>query len=597
MLAIPTWTREDYTSSEAPYDWLYRHKDNQFLLKQLVEQVRVQAGACGVKNFLSLWKSYLELQNSRVPRAANNVTSFEGQPIELVCGDYDCSGDSITTVDRFGFEVEVLPHPLLIVRRLKNIDDGMEKLELWYRRPGIVRTLIVDKATLASANKILDLAAHGLAVNSENAKSVVRYLSTLEALNYEQIPETSSVGRCGWINGHGFSPYCDGVKFDGEISYKHIFDSIRPHGDYDEWKKIARTVRAGNVVPRIALAASFASALVEPLGCLPFFVHLWGRSEGGKSVSLVTAASVWAAPGIGDYVRTFNSTAVGQEITAGFLNSLPLCLDELQIVKDRRDFDRDIYSLTEGVGRSRGAKTGGLQRLTTWHNCILTTGEQPITNPRSGGGAVNRVIEIDCTDQQLFDDPRLVASTVKLNYGHAGRDFVQRIPDCIEDIKTIYEVMYNKLATTTQATDKQRASAALLLTADCFATSWIFDDGRQLAVDDIAPFLAGRDEIDLCAHALDWLRDFIATNPRRFTAHDNSGELWGEIDDDCTYIIKSVFDSKMLDAGFNPTAFLSWAKRKGCVRHSAKRATVQHRFSGLTSQPVWCVCLLNDTAV
>ncbi len=26
----------------------------------------------------------------------------------------------------------------------------------------------------------------------------------------------------------------------------------------------------------IILAASFASALVEPLGSLPFFVHLWG---------------------------------------------------------------------------------------------------------------------------------------------------------------------------------------------------------------------------------------------------------------------------------------------------------------------------------
>ena len=51
--------------------------------------------------------------------------------------------------------------------------------------------------------------------------------------------------------------------------------------------------------------------------------------------------------------------------------------------------------LTEGIGKGRGAKTGGLQRIQTWKNCIMTTGEQPITTGASGGGAVNRISEID----------------------------------------------------------------------------------------------------------------------------------------------------------------------------------------------------------
>ena len=88
-----------------------------------------------------------------------------------------------------------------------------------------------------------------------------------------------------------------------------------------------------NPCARIMLAASFASALVEPCDCLPFFVHLWGGTESGKTVALMLAASVWASPLMGDYIRTFNSTAVAQELTAGFVNSLPLCYDELQIVK------------------------------------------------------------------------------------------------------------------------------------------------------------------------------------------------------------------------------------------------------------------------
>ena len=74
------------------------------------------------------------------------------------------------------------------------------------------------------------------------------------------------------------------------------------------------------------------------------------------------AASVWANPAIGEYIHTFDSTDVGQEVSAGFVNSMPLILDELQIQKDRKDFDKIVYRLCEGVGRVRGARTGGLQK-------------------------------------------------------------------------------------------------------------------------------------------------------------------------------------------------------------------------------------------
>ena len=97
---------------------------------------------------------------------------------------------------------------------------------------------------------------------------------------------------------------------------------------------------------RIILAASFASVLLEPLNCLPFFVHLWGVDSGtGKTVALMVAASVWGDPAVGSYIKTFDGTVVGQEKTAAFLNNLPLCLDELQLAKDSRGRTNfDVYS-------------------------------------------------------------------------------------------------------------------------------------------------------------------------------------------------------------------------------------------------------------
>ncbi|MEG0168217.1 MAG: DUF927 domain-containing protein, partial [Ruthenibacterium sp.] len=305
-------------------------------------------------------------------------------------------------------EIEACNHPILPVMRLVNIDTGIEKLRIAYRKGKLWRSVIMDKGTLASANKILELANVGVSVTSENSKYLVRYLYDLEALNYDIIPEFNSVSRMGWIGAHGFSPYVDELVFDGDANFKTFFESVKTHGNMEKWRDMATIVRKKSIYARVILAASFASVLVDPLGGLPFFVHLWGGTEAGKTVGLMLAASVWANPEIGRFIHTINSTAVGREKSAAFVNSLPLILDELQIVKDKKEFDKDIYMLSEGAGRTRGNKSGGVDNTPTWANCILTSGEMPITGAGSGGGAVNRIVEIECKER-LFDAPRVIA--------------------------------------------------------------------------------------------------------------------------------------------------------------------------------------------
>ena len=155
-----------------------------------------------------------------------------------------------------------------------------------------------------------------------------------------------------------------------------MFEAIRSRGSVEKWLETAKEVRGMSLTARILLAASFASPLLEPLNCLPFFVHLWGVDSGtGKTVALMVAASVWGDPTIGSFVKTFDGTTVGLEKTAAFLNNLPLCLDELQLAKDlkgRTNFD--VYKLAQGVGRTRGNRSGGVDLTPTWRNCILTTG-------------------------------------------------------------------------------------------------------------------------------------------------------------------------------------------------------------------------------
>lgn len=529
----------------------------------------MRAGAQGVKNFITLWNAFLETKKAQNnDELTSNETEFTDQPLRLYCGEYQCDDYGVTAIDRYGFEIVVCTHPIMPVQRLVNIDAGEVKIELAFKRGESWRTIITDKTTIASAQKIISLAAYGIAVDSENAREFVRYLSTLESLNYNIMPESHSVGRLGWIKHYGFSPYVDSLRFDGDASFKAMFDAVSSRGSFDEWRDCAIAVRKDSVIARMALAASFASILIEPCNALPFFVHVWGGSEAGKSLLLMLCASVWANPRMGEYIHTFNSTAVGQEMAAGFCNSLPLCIDELQVVKDRKSFDNTIYQLTEGVGKSRGAKAGGIQRLQTWRNCIITTGEMPITNSSSGGGAVNRIIELDCKDQKIFKSPREVAAVIQSNYGFAGKMFVEYFDDAdkFHTARTLYN-SFSKALSSGTSTEKQNMAAALILTADYIAEQVVFHDGLKLSVSDISPYLTSKFEVDQNERAYDWLFDFVAANSNRFNDNpeDNKGEIWGVIDNEYYYIIKSVFDEKVSSAGYNPVALLSWMKRRELI--------------------------------
>ena len=582
LSAINTYTRDDFLKTTAPYDFVYLYINNKFRFGQVKELVAARAKEVGVRTFAQQFKNYMAENHPNIKQVHVNFTEFPDAPIVLACGKYTCLED-VCFEDSRGEVVEVCNHPIMPVERIVNIDDNTEKLRLKYRKGVVWRDVIVEKEILASASKIVQLANVGIAVNSENAKYLVRYLTDMESLNYDIIPEVKSVGRLGWIKGYGFSPYIDELIFDGEESFRHMFRAIKPVGDFFEWRKLALDVRKEkDPSARILLAASFASILVEPCDCLPFFVHLWGGTESGKSVAMLFACSVWASPVLGEYMKTFNATAVSQELTAGFLNSLPLAYDELQIVQSRKSNDDIVYKLCEGVGRDRGKKTGGLQKLSTWRNVILSTGETPISSATSGGGAINRVIEIECSNRKIISNPLELIPRMKENYGLAGALFVDWIQQKQENLQEVIDLRLSymkKFRDFSDVTDKQAMAASLILTADELTERLFIQDGVRLTIDDLKPFLITKADVDLNQRCYDFLCDFVVANYAKFNPAGNDnyqGEIYGDARDDYVYIIKSKFDQVLTDNGYNPRAFLSWAAKKDLIKRDGRHNTVKH---------------------
>ncbi len=535
-------------------------------------------------------------EKARSRRDTPPYTAFTDQPARLYCPGYTCTDEGVRAADgRL-----VCLHPIMPAGALRNADDGACRLEVAFNAEGHWETHALPREKLASPTGILDLAALGAAVTSENARPLSAYLTRLFYENQEVLGTRLSLGRLGWVSpfSDDFVPYTDAVAPDLPPAQKRRFEAIRLRGTADAWNAAVLPAVRGCTQARLALDASFASVLLGPLELQPFFVHIWGMTGMGKTVLLQMAASVWGDPRPGALIGTFNATEVGLENAAAFLHDLPVCIDELQILTaaGRADFQSTVYMLSEGTGRTRGAKEGGLRRQNTWNNIFITTGERPLTNALSGGGAVNRCIEIELPFP-LTEDFAPLVTALQNNHGHAGLWFVQTVRQRRRVLRQIWEGHVRGLAEY-GATGKQAAAMAALLTADDILLTGPYGEGEAplaaLEYDEAASYLVPTEDVCREKAAVEYLFDTVAANPAKFPEKRSpysAAEVWGRPHAEYTAVIGTVFDRLMRDAGYDPKAVLHYAARMGLLQTDGSHLRKKVSFG---SQYVRCVVIKQE---
>lgn len=589
-VTVSDYTYEDFATTDKPYMEVYASRQNAFIHDLKRDQMSKKAKDVGFTTFRSAYKAFCSEQRKAEGKngvSYINETTILSPYITLYAGKYNVDNSGVYTVksEEGNESITTICHqPIFPFEVLKNVDTGEEKLNIAYKDRGVWHEIIVPKDTIYNSRNITKLVKNGIDVSSETAKDLVCYFQEIETLNRDVLPLVKSVNRLGYIGTEGFSPYVKGLKFDGEESYKHIYMAIKKQGNYEAWKKTAIECRKGSVTAKILLAASFASALIEPLGGLPFFVHLWGIDSGtGKTVALMLAASVWGSPKLGDYIQTFNSTEVGHERMIAFFNSLPFLIDELQLAKDNRGKSNfNVYKLGEGQGRARGNKYGGVEKTPTWRNAILTTGETPITSNSSGAGAKNRVINIECTTKNVvIANGREVAAALNKNFGFAGEEFVKIITaeGTMKKLQAECDENYHKLIDM-GITGKQALSAAIILTADFVASGLIFGTKDYLTIDDISQFLLTEKAASAGERGYQYICDWVSLNVNKFSTENEVGEIYGYISDGVAYIIRAAFNKAVGDQGFDERALLSWLRKNELIIYRDKNNTVVKRFRG-----------------
>lgn len=500
-----------------------------------------------IKPFNEMLKIYQNEYSQKVKQENSKIMNFTNAPLEnLKCGEWDCKDTGVSKVIFNNYNpinIYACSHPILPVERLINIDTNIEKIKLAFYKDNKWQYVITEKNTIASKNKILQLANRGIEVNENNAKELITYLSDILNLNINEIPYSESITHLGWVNKEDFAPYSTKYKYDGDISYSNLYESVNTKGSYEEWIDYMKEIRKNSIPLRFMIASSFSSILVKIFKINPFIVHLWGKSGNGKTVSQMVCASIWGNPIKGKLLTSLDNTKVALERMLNFFKNLPLIADELQLTKNSFfNYDTLIYILTEGKGKDRGTVDNGLTNVTEWDNIIITSGEEPITGTNSKEGVKNRVFEIE-ENNVIIENGRETVSFIQENYGFAGKEFVEIIKS-EENLFEQYNKIIDQLRDITES-KKQINAIGVILLADKIVSQKIFKD-KQLKIEDVKDYFTK--DIDEAERYMELIIEWFYQNINKFYYNNNinNGEIWGTYKQEKEEISQILVNPKVL---------------------------------------------------
>ena len=521
------------------------------------------------RQFSKGWQTFLR-SKAKTVSVAGNQTKFPMQPFALHVGDWIADADGVKRMaqDRNGnLKAEYASHmPVMPLEILQNTEEGTEKIRIGFYKYGQWNKILVPRSLAASKVKIVELADRGLDVTSDNARLLVKYLSEATALNMDTIPVIKSCRHMGWA-GKAFLPYTGDMRLDSESQFQDLIASVSSRGDLQEWIDYTGELRK-NIALRLVMGASFASPLIARVNALPFVFHLWGGTGFGKTVGLMTAASIWGDPRPGRLTRTMNMTVNSMMQMASVLRNLPFFGDELQTIKSRfENYDRLVMQVTEGINRGRMTDTA-LQQQMTWENAFIFTGEEPCTQNVSGGGVKNRVIEIECADN-VVKDGNSVVNFINRNYGLAGPEYIKFLSDC--SIQELFDTKVKEILDGTGTSEKQAMAMALIMAADELAGLAFYPDEAPLTVEEVKPFLKVQDDIDPAERSYREIVGVIMEHEVNFKPDVNTAR-WGRMGTDSVLINKFVLSRELQSLGFNFDAVKKkWAEKGYLVKSTSGR--------------------------
>jgi len=511
--------------------------------------------------------------------AENLPDLVAGMPVKLREPDgWKLSDDGIFKYDtRTEQYKRICRTPIIIVKRLRNIETDEEKIQIAFKIRNSWRFGIFNSTTIYQSRNIVSLADLGALITSENAKQVVSFLEALESENIDRIKEAKSVSQLGWATENNFLPGHGGdIVLDVERSMMGRVNAYQKVGTLEEWTAMMQKHRQRNRF-RFLLAAAFAPPILKTVNQRIFFIYNWGGSEGGKTAALHAALSAWGDPE--SLKVSFNATKVGLEQTAAFFKDLPFGLNERQLAGTKQEsVEQLVYMLAEGGSKVRGTKNGGLQAIKQWRTVIIANGEEPLSNDSTQTGVSTRVLEVYGPPFDNAQDASDIYPFTAENHGSAGVEFVRRLIE--EGDKAIIPLNREITKRIKERADGRSGShidgVSTVATADALISKWIFGENEQEAIDravemsiEILLMQQTAKSRDVNNNALQYVIDWVSSNSQQFGT-EARGPAFGFISAGKHYIYPSILNEALERMKFSPRKTLKFLYEKDIITKDAE---------------------------
>lgn len=550
-----------------------------------------------ISGFDKMYKLYKETKKQVVISTGNTLVFPDLTKNVFKSNKYDISeeGYIYETIPNVG-KLLISYQTIVPIEKYINLETGLEKIKIAFYYKDKWNTVIVDKSVISSTQSIIKLSDLGIAVTSENAKALIKYLSEIENLNKDIIPIKTSISRLGWFEGDVLAPYNQEYEFDNEKDIPYLREKFGESGELKDWIDFFKERRKYNVISRLIMASAVASILLKRIKQSGFTLHIWGESEYGKTVACMVGQSIFGNPSQNDNKGigiNFNLTNAGLEYKLNLYNNIPLFINEMQHQKDAKDYDKLLFMISEGKGKSRSTKNGGIARENSWNNVVITNGEKNIIKDNSNAGAYNRCISCEITEYS-FEALSEVADFVKENYGTPIRQILKHLDEY--DCKAIYKEKMDLLKDQ-DITNKQKILEAIIMLGDKIVTDILFKDNFYLTEKDFENKTVRKKDVAIEERAYEAVKDWFISEQRHFLeetsqdveTQDVKVEIYGrKLKDGFVAMIPNILKKVLSDNSYDYSEVLNAWKRKGYIQYEKGRNTKNVRINGTNSK---CIVL------
>lgn len=445
-----------------------------------------------------------------------------------------------------------IPCRFVIASRGHVQSSGEEFYEIaWYQDDDWKRRTIA-RAKASHNREILELAAFGFPVTTNNAATIVQFLADFEAMNRQEIPETYITSRLGFQGDDGCLGFLWGrrliqakavklpssasplpsVVFQGaDAGDEQLVDSLHASGTFEEWLEGVQVVRSFSPL-QLALVGALTPPMLFVLQSPNFVIDFAGETTMGKTTALRLAASCWGNPdessvnGKPSFLGTWDATRVFKERAPALFNHLPFLLDDTKNAKDKDDVATTVYAIVQGQGRGRGS-VKGLALTGRCTTVLMSSGEQPATSFTNDGGTRARVLTswgspFGEASPRMGQLARELNHAVRNHYGQAGPKFVEyllRMRGLWASWRETYRNDVRRFEE--KARDNPRAGRMAIHMAALHATAVLAQRALRLpydlaeAIESLWPKFITEAE-DVVTRALIYVIEWSIANPSRF---------------------------------------------------------------------------------